>query len=89
MTPLRTLETTRTSSPVNQCLTLKGLTPYSLISTECRDEECVDLYLTPPPQGLLAWYLCVVMDDFCEICCFHSNFVEDLKVMEYEVVSLG
>ena len=43
----------------------------------------------PPPQGLLAWYLCVVMDDFCEICGFHSNFAEDLKVLECEAVSFG
>jgi len=87
MTPLRALETPRTALPVNLCLTLKGLTPDSLISTECRDEEYGDLYL-PPPEGLLAWYLCVVVDDFYEICGFHSNFAEDLKVLECEAVSL-
>jgi len=90
MTPVRALETPRTSLPVNKCLTLEGLTPDSLISTECRGEECVDLYLNPPPK--VFWrviHLCVVMEDFCEIYGFHSNFVEGLKVMEYEAVSLG
>lgn len=87
MRPLRALQTPRTNLTVNQFHTPKGLTPDPLISTESLDEEWVDLYLLHPLQGLLAWYMCVVMDDFYEIWGLHSNFDGDLEVLECEAVS--
>jgi hypothetical protein len=55
--------------PVNQCHILKGLTPDPLISTESRDEECVELYLLPPlprSSGVV-------------LLCGHGRLLQDLR----------
>jgi hypothetical protein len=66
---------------VNQFYAPKGLTPDPLIFTEYLDEEWVDRYLHHPLKGLLAWYMCVVMADFCVIWGLQSNFAGDLEVL--------